>query len=75
MLPHYESNCFNFSSDKALVEGVCLCVCVCVLGNLCVCVSAQNLNTDALVVEHVMVNRAPRTRRRTYRAHGRINRK
>lgn len=35
----------------------------------------QNLNTDALVVEHIMVNRAPRTRRRTYRAHGRINRK
>ena len=33
----------------------------------------KNLNTDALVVEHIMVNRAPRTRRRTYRAHGRIN--
>ena len=33
------------------------------------------LNTDALVIEHIMVNRAAKLRRRTYRAHGRINRK
>lgn len=33
----------------------------------------KNLNTDALVIEHVQVNRAPKMRRRTYRAHGRIN--
>merc|ERR1740117_2460194 len=33
----------------------------------------KGLDVDALVVEHAMVNRAPRMRRRTYRAHGRIN--
>ena len=33
------------------------------------------LNTDALVVDHIQVNKAPKIRRRTYRAHGRINRK
>ena len=32
------------------------------------------LNTDALVVNHIQVNRAAKMRRRTYRAHGRINR-
>lgn len=32
------------------------------------------LNTDALVIEHIQVNRAEKMRRRTYRAHGRINR-
>ena len=32
------------------------------------------LNTDALVIEHLMINRAAKLRRRTYRAHGRINR-
>ena len=32
------------------------------------------LNTDSLVVDHVQVNRAAKMRRRTYRAHGRINR-
>lgn len=32
------------------------------------------LNTDALVVDHIQVNRAAKMRRRTYRAHGRINR-
>ena len=32
------------------------------------------LNTDALVIEHIQVNRAEKLRRRTYRAHGRINR-
>ena len=30
---------------------------------------------DSLVVEHIQVNAAPKMRRRTYRAHGRINRK
>ncbi|ELT88130.1 hypothetical protein CAPTEDRAFT_41521, partial [Capitella teleta] len=33
----------------------------------------QGLDTDHLVIEHVQVNRAPKMRRRTYRAHGRIN--
>ena len=32
------------------------------------------LNTDALVIDHIQVNRAAKIRRRTYRAHGRINR-
>ncbi len=31
------------------------------------------LNTDALVIDHVSVQRAAKMRRRTYRAHGRIN--
>lgn len=33
----------------------------------------KNLETDKLKVTHVSVNRAPQGRRRTYRAHGRIN--
>ena len=28
---------------------------------------------DHLVIDHIQVNQAPKTRRRTYRAHGRIN--
>merc|ERR1739845_95732 len=31
------------------------------------------LDTEHLVVDHIQVNRAPKMRRRTYRAHGRIN--
>jgi large subunit ribosomal protein L17e len=34
----------------------------------------KGLDTDRLVIEHVQVNQAPRGRRRTYRAHGRIGR-
>merc|ERR1712117_56263 len=30
-------------------------------------------DADHLVVDHIQVNRAPKMRRRTYRAHGRIN--
>merc|ERR1711935_475334 len=33
----------------------------------------QGLEADSLVIQHVQVNRAPGMRRRTYRAHGRIN--
>merc|ERR1712242_682366 len=33
----------------------------------------KGLDADHLVVDHIMVNRAPKMRRRTYRAHGRIN--
>jgi large subunit ribosomal protein L17e len=33
----------------------------------------KGLDVDSLVIEHAMVNRAPHMRRRTYRAHGRIN--
>lgn len=35
----------------------------------------KGLEPDRLVVEHIQVNRAAKMRRRTYRAHGRINRK
>lgn len=35
----------------------------------------KGLDIDRLVIEHIQVNRAPCLRRRTYRAHGRINRK
>ena len=35
----------------------------------------KGLDIDRLVIDHIQVNRAPCLRRRTYRAHGRINRK
>jgi len=34
---------------------------------------AKGLNTENLIVKHIQVNQAPKQRRRTYRAHGRIN--
>merc|ERR1711944_228408 len=33
----------------------------------------KGLDPDHLVIEHIQVNRAPKMRRRTYRAHGHIN--
>ncbi|CAI5509084.1 unnamed protein product [Closterium sp. Naga37s-1] len=33
----------------------------------------KGLDVDSLHVSHIQVNRAPKQRRRTYRAHGRIN--
>ncbi|VDD89783.1 unnamed protein product [Enterobius vermicularis] len=33
----------------------------------------KGLDTDHLVIEHIQVQRAPKIRRRTYRAHGRIS--
>merc|ERR1712061_83087 len=33
----------------------------------------KGLDAGHLVIEHIQVNRAPKMRRRTYRAHGRIN--
>merc|ERR1711941_173626 len=33
----------------------------------------KGLDVDHLVIDHIQVNRAPYMRRRTYRAHGRIN--
>lgn len=33
----------------------------------------QSLDVDGLCVSHIQVNAAPKQRRRTYRAHGRIN--
>ncbi|CAJ2508107.1 Uu.00g092930.m01.CDS01 [Anthostomella pinea] len=34
---------------------------------------AKGLDTSNLIVKHIQVNQAPKQRRRTYRAHGRIN--
>lgn len=34
---------------------------------------AKGLNTETLVISHILVNQAPKQRRRTYRAHGRAN--
>lgn len=34
---------------------------------------AKGLNMDTLTIKHIQVNQAPKHRRRTYRAHGRIN--
>jgi len=34
---------------------------------------AKGLETEELVIRNIVVNQAPKTRRRTYRAHGRIN--
>ncbi|EPY73291.1 60S ribosomal protein L17 (L23) isoform 2-like protein [Camelus ferus] len=33
----------------------------------------KGLDVDSLLIEHIQVNKAPKMRRRTYRAHGRIN--
>merc|ERR1712122_191203 len=33
----------------------------------------KGLDADHLIIDHIQVNRAPKMRRRTYRAHGRIN--
>ncbi|TKC47836.1 hypothetical protein EI555_007198, partial [Monodon monoceros] len=33
----------------------------------------KGLDVDSLVIEHIQVNKAPKMRHRTYRAHGRIN--
>ncbi|OMJ12359.1 60S ribosomal protein L17 [Smittium culicis] len=33
----------------------------------------KNLELDAMVIKHIQVNAAPKQRRRTFRAHGRIN--
>jgi large subunit ribosomal protein L17e len=34
---------------------------------------AKGLNMEKVVIKHIQVNQAPKQRRRTYRAHGRIN--
>ena len=33
---------------------------------------AKGLDTSNLIVKHIQVNQAPKQRRRTYRAHGRV---
>jgi len=34
---------------------------------------SKGLDADHLMIDHMQINQAPKTRRRTYRAHGRIN--
>jgi ribosomal protein uL22 len=34
---------------------------------------AKDLDTSNLIVKHIQVNQAPKQRRRTYRAHGRVS--
>lgn len=34
---------------------------------------SKGLNVDSMIIKHIQVNQAPKQRRRTYRAHGRIN--
>ncbi|KAJ2778129.1 60S ribosomal protein L17B [Coemansia javaensis] len=43
------------------------------LKNLQANAEAKGLNPEELVIKHIMVNAARKHRRRTYRAHGRIN--
>lgn len=41
---------------------------------MCGCdLQVKGLDVDNLVIEHIQVNQAQKQRRRTYRAHGRIN--
>ncbi|KAK9466409.1 ribosomal protein L22/L17 [Lipomyces arxii] len=35
--------------------------------------NTKGLDTSKLIIKHIQVNQAPKQRRRTYRAHGRIN--
>jgi large subunit ribosomal protein L17e len=35
---------------------------------------SKGLDAEKMIIKHVQVNQAPKQRRRTYRAHGRINR-
>lgn len=35
--------------------------------------AGNEIDTDGLVIRNIQVQQAPKTRRRTYRAHGRIN--
>eukprot|EP01083_Nonionella_stella_P064213 167166_1 len=44
-----------------------------ILQNLESNAESQGLEVEQLTISHVQVNRAPKQRRRTYRAHGRIN--
>ncbi len=34
--------------------------------------NAKSLDTSNLIIKHIQVNQAPKQRRRTYRAHGRV---
>merc|ERR1712232_185659 len=43
------------------------------LTNIASNAEVQGLDVDKLIISHMQVNQAPKMRRRTYRAHGRIN--
>ena len=43
-------------------------------GDCVVLLQVKGLETENLYIEHIQVNKAQKQRRRTYRAHGRINR-
>ena len=62
-------------------DGITRCVpSVCPMGNTggefkCrMVLQVKGLDTENLIISHIQVNQAQRQRRRTYRAHGRINR-
>lgn len=42
------------------------------LNNAVANADVKGLDTDNLIVSHIQVNAAPKQRRRTYRAHGRV---
>ena len=44
------------------------------LQRMCWPLQVKGLDTENLIISHIQVNQAQRQRRRTYRAHGRINR-
>ena len=44
-----------------------------ILGNAVANAETKGLDLSKLTISHIQVNRAPKHRRRTYRAHGRIN--
>lgn len=46
----------------------------CAMSSSWLVVQSKALDVDGLYIVHVQCNRAPKQRRRTYRAHGRINR-
>merc|ERR1711916_54625 len=57
------------SGERQAAEGDCA---VPLLQNAEANAEKKSLDVDALQITHIQVNQAPKTRRRTYRAHGRI---
>lgn len=60
-----------------IADGVCRCLqsaqfLLDLLRNASANAEKKSLDLDALQITHVQVNQAPKQRRRTYRAHGRI---
>ncbi len=77
LLQNAESNAEVFFSSTLLVAFQYRRVCTLFLVSFLranVSFQVQGLDVENLLVSHIQVNRAPKLRRRTYRAHGRINR-